>query len=129
MGAASIEENAEGPLLTKASMIWFIGHYLRSEEDKLNPLASPLLASDLWNLPAAFVLTAECDPLRDEGEEYGRKLQAAGVPVEIKRYDGMPHGFFSFCAVLTSGRQAFADCTAALRKAFGIEGTVAQAGG
>jgi len=128
MSAPSIEENAEGPLLTKASMIWFIDHYLSGEEDKLNPLASPLLASDLSNLPPAFVLTAECDPLRDEGEDYGRKMQASGVPVEIKRYAGMPHGFFSFGAVLTCGRQAFADSTATLRKAFGIEGTVAQAG-
>ena len=128
MTAPSIEANADGPLLTKASMIWFIGHYLRDEKDKLNPLASPLLASDAGNLPPAFILTAECDPLCDEGEEYGRKLAQAGVPVEIKRYAGMPHGFFSFGAALATGRQAFADVTSHLRRAFGLEGSVAQSG-
>lgn len=121
MGAPSIEENAEGPLLTKASMIWFIGHYLRGEDDKVNPLASPLLTPDLGNLPAAFVLTAECDPLRDEGEDYGKKLEAAGVSVETKRYAAMPHGFFSFAGALSGGREAFADVTTRLRKAFGVE--------
>jgi acetyl esterase len=129
MTAPSIDENADGPLLTKASMVWFLGHYLRSERDKLDPLASPLLASDLSGLPPAFVLTAECDPLRDEGEEYGRKLEAAGVPVEIKRYAGMPHGFFSFGGALAAGRQAFADTTAALRRAFGVEELSAHSAG
>ena len=128
MMAPSIEENADGPLLTKASMVWFLGHYLRGEHDKLDVLASPLLASNFSNLPAAFVLTAECDPLRDEGEDYGRRLQAEGVPVEIKRYAGMPHGFFSFGAALAGGRQAYADSVGALRKAFGVEGVFAQSG-
>ena len=85
MTAPSVDENAEGPLLTKASMIWYIDHYLRGEEDKEHPLASPLLVSDLGGLPAAFVLTAECDPLRDEGEAYGRRLEEAGVPVKVER--------------------------------------------
>ena len=129
MTAPSIEENAEGPLLTKASMIWFIDHYLRGKRDQVNPLASPLLASNLSNLPAAFVVTAECDPLRDEGENYGRSLEAAGVPVQIKRYAGMPHGFFSFAAALAGGREAFADTAARLREAFAVEGlAVAQSG-
>jgi acetyl esterase len=118
MTTASMEENAEGPLLTRASMAWFIEHYLRGERDKLDPLASPLLAADLSGLPAAFVLTAECDPLRDEGEEYGRRLEQAGVPVEIKRYAGMPHGFFSFGAALNAGKEAMADTTTRLANAF-----------
>jgi len=121
MTAPSIEENADGPLLTKASMIWFMGHYLRNEQDKLDPLASPLLSSNLRDLPPAFILTAECDPLRDEGEEYGRGLQQAGVHTEVIRYAGMPHGFFSFAAALQTGRQAFADTAARLRKAFDLE--------
>jgi acetyl esterase len=79
-----------------------------------------LLASDLGGLPAAFVLTAECDPLRDEGEAYGRRLEEAGVLVEVKRYAGMPHGFFSFAA-LDTAKQALADTTTHLRKAFGLE--------
>jgi acetyl esterase len=119
--APSIEENADGPLLTKASMIWFVDHYLRGEEDKEHPLASPLLVSDPGGLPAAFVLTAECDPLRDEGEAYGRRLQEAGVPADVKRYAGMPHGFFSFGAALDTGTEALADTTVRLRQAFGLE--------
>jgi len=126
MLSPSIEENAEGPLLTKASMIWFMGHYLRNEDDKLNPLASPALASNLTGLPAAFILTAECDPLRDEAEDYGRSLESARVPVEIKRYAGMPHGFFSLAAALPTGRQAFADVALQLRKAFELESVSAD---
>jgi acetyl esterase len=121
MTAPSIEENAAGPLLTKASIIWFIDHYLPGEEDKTDPMASPSLVSDLRGLPAAFVLTAECDPLRDEGEAYGRSLDQAGVPVEVKRYAGMPHGFFSFGAALDTAKQAVADTTIRLRRAFGLE--------
>jgi acetyl esterase len=121
MIAASMEENAEGPLLTRAAMAWFIEHYLRGEQDKLDPLASPLLAADLSGLPAAFILTAECDPLRDEGEQYGRRLEQAGVPVEIKRYAGMPHGFFSFGAALNAGKEAMADTTTRLASAFRSE--------
>lgn len=118
MVAPSMEENADGPLLTRASMLWFIDHYLNDEKDKIDPLASPLLAADVSGLPPAFVLTAECDPLRDEGEQYGEKLKAAGVPVDIKRYDGMPHGFFSFGAALPAAKEAMADTTARLSKAF-----------
>lgn len=121
MTAPSIEENADGPLLTKASMVWFIGHYLRNEQDKLDPLASPLLSSNLRDLPPAFILTAECDPLRDEGEAYARSLEAARVPVTVKRYAGMPHGFFSFAAALTTGKQAQADVAQQLREAFELQ--------
>ena len=119
MIAASMEENAEGPLLTRASMAWFIEHYLRGEKDKLDPLASPLLAADLRDLPPAIIVIAEYDPLRDEGEDYGNKLKQAGVPVEVKRYAGMPHGFFSFGAALNiPAKEAMADTTARLSKAF-----------
>jgi acetyl esterase len=121
MTAPSIEENAAGPLLTKASIIWFMDHYLRGEEDKTHPMASPALVSDLSNLPPAFILTAECDPLRDEGEAYGRSLESAGVPAEVKRYAGMPHGFFSFGAALETAKQAVADAANRLRGAFGPE--------
>jgi acetyl esterase len=117
----SMEENADGPLLTRASMVWFIDHYLKGEKDKLDPLASPLLATDLSGLPPAFILTAECDPLRDEGEDYGRRLEAAGVPVEVKRYAGMPHGFFSFGAALNASKEAMADTTSRLSKAFQLD--------
>lgn len=118
MGMPSIDENADGPLLTKTAMTWFVNHYLNSEADRLNPLASPLLASDLSRLPPAFIITAECDPLRDEGEEYGRRLERAGVTAGIQRYQGMPHGFFSFAAALDGGRRALEDATSRLQSAF-----------
>ena len=120
MSMPSIDENADGPLLTKAAMHWFVNHYLNGEWDRTDPLASPLLASNLRGLPPAFIITAECDPLRDEGEAYGQRLQEAGVRAEVQRYDGMPHGFFSFGAALDGGRRAFADATTRLRSALGV---------
>ena len=121
MNLPSIDENADGPLLTKAAMLWFVNHYLNGEGDRTDPLASPLLAPNLQGLPPAMIITAECDPLRDEGEAYGLRLDEAGVPVDVQRYDGMPHGFFSFGAALDGGRRAFADATSRLRSAFGLE--------
>src|SRR5438093_2846493 len=74
---ASYRENADGYLLTRDSMVWFWNHYLRTAADGDNPLASPLRAKDLRGLPPAMVLTAEFDPLRDEGEAYAMRLQEA----------------------------------------------------
>jgi acetyl esterase len=116
MGTPSIEENGEGYGLTKQDMIWFTNHYLNSEEDKLHPLASPFLTSNLTGLPPALVITAEYDPLRDEGERYGQRLQEAGVPVTITRYDGMTHGFVGM--PYDKGRQAVAESAAALQAVF-----------
>jgi acetyl esterase len=65
-----------------------------------------------------MVITAEFDPLRDEGEAYGARLREAGVPVIIKRYEGMIHGFFSLGHMMTQGKQAVADAAAGLRAAF-----------
>lgn len=118
MNTPSIRENGEGYGLTSDDMDWFTGHYLTSEEDKQNPLASPLLASDLSGLPPALVITAEYDPLRDEGEQYGQKLKDAGVPVTISRYDGMIHGFISMAPIMERGKQGLAECAQALRVAF-----------
>jgi acetyl esterase/lipase len=114
---ASYRENAEGYLLTRDAMVWFWNHYLRSPADGSNPMASPLRADNLRGLPPAMVITAEFDPLRDEGEAYAARLQEAGVPVTLKRYDGMIHGFLSLGTVLEQGKQAIADAAAALRTA------------
>lgn len=114
----SIRENSEGYFLTHDDMIWFREHYLTSQDDRANPLASPLLADDLSGLPPALVITAEYDPLRDEGEQYGQKLRAAGVPVTISRYDGMIHGFLSFASAIEGGRRGIDEASAALRAAF-----------
>ena len=106
-------------VLSTDSMKYFWQHYLEREEDGKNPYASPLQSKDLSNLPPALVITAELDPLRDEGEEYGKALQAAGIPTQISRYDGVFHGFFSMAAMIDKAKAANDEAAAALRKAFG----------
>ncbi len=116
-GTLSLKENGEGYLLTKEDIDWFRGHYLKNEEDQLNPLASPLLASNFSGLPPAFIQTAEFDPFRDEGEAYGQKLKEAGVPVTVKRYKGAIHGF----VVPKMVELVAQDGARALRSAFGYK--------
>ncbi|HVU68610.1 MAG TPA: alpha/beta hydrolase fold domain-containing protein [Ktedonobacteraceae bacterium] len=118
---ASKKENAQGYFLTLEDMHWFEGHYLNSEADRLNPLASPMLASDLSHLPPALVLTAEYDPLRDEGELYGQRLQAAGVPVTMRRYNGLIHGFFGQAAIVDEARRAVTETGQTLREVFAAQ--------
>ena len=117
-GTASIRENGEGYFLTYDSMVWFWNHYATSEEDSYNPLMAPLRAKDFHNLPPALVITAEYDPLRDEGEMYAAKLQEAGVTVTSTRYNGMIHGFFSMASLMDQSKVAIAEAAAALRAAF-----------
>lgn len=74
--------------------------YLRSRIDALNPLASPLLAESFADLPSALIVTSECDPLRDEGELYARRLIEAGVVVEMRRYEGQIHGFWAYAGII-----------------------------
>ena len=115
----SYTENADGYLLTKDAMEWFWNHYLRSEDDGNSAQASPLRAATLQDLPPALVITAEFDPLRDEGEAYAARLQEAGVAATLTRYDGMIHGFFSLGAVLDQGKRAVQEAATQLRAAFG----------
>ncbi|MBM3139584.1 MAG: alpha/beta hydrolase [Chloroflexi bacterium] len=91
-------------LLTKESMRWFWDHYVPDPARRAEPDASPLRAADLSGLPPAVVLTAEHDVLRDEGEAYSARLQAAGVPVELQRYEGQIHGFFALLMLPGSER-------------------------
>lgn len=114
----SYSSNANGYLLTIGSMKWFWNHYLNSEADGKNPLASPLQQPDLSGQPPALVVTAEFDPLCSEGEAYAERLRAAGVPVEAKRYDGMIHGFFGMFAAMDGGAEAVAQAANGLKKAF-----------
>ncbi|MGH9095026.1 MAG: alpha/beta hydrolase, partial [Acidimicrobiales bacterium] len=114
----SVRENAEGYFLTQSAMEWFHGHYLPAEgADPQDPLASPIYAGDLAGLPPALVITAEFDPLRDEGEAYAERLRQAGVVVTTSRYDGMIHGFFSMTAITDRAKEAEAEAAAALRRA------------
>jgi acetyl esterase len=114
----SIKENGEGYLLTASSMHWFVDHYLQAEANPRDAAASPIYAEDLTGLPSALVITAEFDPLRDEGEAYAKRLQEAGVPVTLSRYDGMIHGFFGMTGVIDAGRDGVAAAAAALKGAF-----------
>lgn len=91
---ASRDTYADGPLLTRAELDWFWGHYLRSEADEHDPAAAPLLAADLSGLPSTTLVVAELDPLRDEGLAYAERLRDAGVPTEVTVYQGAAHGFW-----------------------------------
>ena len=112
----SYKDNAEGYHLTKATMAWFWRQYLAREDDGRQPFASPLRAGDLRGLPPAVVLTAEYDPLRDEAEEYARRLEAAGVPVTLLRFPGMIHGFLRRPRVFDAARPALRRVGQALRE-------------
>jgi acetyl esterase len=105
-GTPSMTENADGYGLTRAGMIWFWNHYLAVPSDGASPHASPLRSRDLGGLPPAMVITAEYDPLRDEGEYYADRLRQAGVPTEMKRWDGMNHGFFFWPGVVDKATAA-----------------------
>ena len=115
----SYETNGEGYFLSRDMMKWFWHQYLESETDGRNPFASPLLAEEMAGLPSATVLTAEFDPLRDEGRAYAERLQKAGVTTQYNDYPGVFHGFFGMTAQIPRARQAVDDACAALRDAFG----------
>jgi acetyl esterase len=115
----SYEEFAEQLPLTRTTMDWFVDLYLRSrEKDAKDWRASPLHAKSLAGLPPAFIITAAMDPLRDEGEAFARALLKAGVPVEVKRFDGQIHGFLTMGRIIKDAQTAVADIATELRKAF-----------
>ena len=110
----------EGYFLKTDEVQWYWRRYLADEADGANPYASPLRASDHSRLPPALIVTAENDPLRDEGEAYGAALQAAGVDATVSRYDGMFHSFFSFLNDLEPAQEAKREIGAALRQALAV---------
>jgi acetyl esterase len=121
LGTGSYRENADGYLLTRATMAWFWDHYVPDPTRRTDPLVAPLHADDLAGLPPALVITAELDPLRDEGEAYGAALEAAGVPTTVTRYDGVVHGFFGMHGMIDEADTAQREAAAALRVAFGVD--------
>lgn len=114
-GAPSLTQNAEGYGLTLAGMTWFWNHYLADPSQAANPHACPMRAADLGGLPPALVVTAEYDPLRDEGEFYAEKLRAAGVTVTAKRWPGMNHGFFTVPGLVDTAGVAIDEACAWVR--------------
>lgn len=113
----SYSEFAEGNLLTRNDMKWFWDHYCPDESRRSHPDASPMHAKDLAVSPAALIVTAGRDPLRDEGEAYGRKLQEAGVPTEVVRGEGLVHGFLAMIHYAPSAGRAFEKMVAAIARA------------
>jgi acetyl esterase len=116
----SYTENAEGYFLDRDEMQWFFDCYTDGgRHDPADPAISPRRATNLAGVAPALVLTAEYDPLRDEGEAYAAQLRAAGVDVETKRYDGLIHGFFGCPGAFDASRDAMTLVGTALKRAFG----------
>ena len=117
---ASRRDNSEGYFLTEKLMAWFFDKYAPKGVDQSDMRISPLLAKDFSGLPAAFVLTAGYDPLRDEGRAYADKLLAAGIKTTYTNFPGTIHGFFSMTRFLPQGLKANDEAAYAMRAHFGI---------
>lgn len=119
----SFRDNGEGYLLEAKQMAWFEDCYLRhGGVERGDWRLSPLRAPSLAGVAPAYVVTAEYDPLRDEGEQYAEALRAAGVATTYRRYDGMIHAFFGLTGAFDDARPALDDAVRALREAFGTVG-------
>ena len=110
---ASYRENGADYFTTETHMRWYCEQYGGDADD---PYVSPLRAPDLSGLPPARVITAEFDPLRDEGEAYAKRLNEAGVDASVRRFDGMFHGFFTFSLIFPPGQAANEQELPALRE-------------
>ncbi len=113
----SRETFAEGFFLTTELMRWYMARYLDHERHATDPRFAPFLAPDLSGLPPALVLTAECDPLRDEGAQYAARLREGGTPAEHRCVPGTIHGFLNFYAFVPDGRRVLREAGLALRRA------------
>jgi acetyl esterase len=107
----------EGFLVTRDDLRWFWDHYLPSPEAGRSPWASPLLAGDFAGLPPALIVTAEFDPLRDEGESYAAALRAANVPVQLIQLEGMIHACFQMAGVIDRSKRLLETAAVALGEA------------
>lgn len=118
---ASMNQFTDTQPLYQAMMPWFYGHYLEKEEQKTDPFVSPLLAEDLTGLPQAIVITAEFDPLRDEGESYAKRLSDAGSLFDMTRYPGMVHEFFGLAGVVDQASKAVENTANYLKDIFNFK--------
>lgn len=114
----SYQENARGYLLEFEDLEYFYDHYIQRDADVRNPYAFPLQMRDLSDVASATVITAEFDPLRDEGVAYAERLADAGVAVDSKTYEGMIHGFVGKSDQLDGGLEGLNHGVSRLQKAF-----------
>jgi acetyl esterase len=115
--SASYDEFAEGYGFSSEKSRWYFDQYLPPRVDRRAPRVSPLFALGLPELPATLIATAECDPLRDDGERYAEALQRTGASVELRRYRGMIHGFFQMTGALEGSRRLHRELGDWMRKA------------
>jgi len=108
----SVERYADGSYLTKAQLERFVQDYARTPDDIHHPYFSPLLATNLNQLPPALIITGQYDPLHDEGQAYAQRLRETGNRVQATDYVGMIHGFLSFPGFCRGAKPAFAEITA-----------------
>ena len=111
------EYDGDEYIVNRRDMAWFWDRYVPDPATRVNPYASPLRAPGLADLPPTYVVTAEHDPLRDEGFAYADRLRAARVPVEHRHYGSQIHGFFSFTGVLDDADKAVSEAGSAIRAA------------
>lgn len=111
----SLRENAEGYGVETAGLKGFNSFYFESGADAANPLVSPIKRVDLSGLPPALIVTAEYDPMRDEGELYGQRLKEAGVEVRVSRYAGANHGFAQNFSWIPEYNKVFGETAAFIR--------------
>jgi len=119
--SVSMRDNATGYYLEADHMRAFFAHYARTEADIDDWRMSPLRAPDLSGLAPAIVVTAEYDPLRDQGEAYAARLARAGTPAEVVRIEGGFHGCFSMFAFVEPAREPWDRAVAALRRALEVD--------
>jgi acetyl esterase len=115
--SASYDEFAEGYGFSSEKSRWYFDQYLPQGVDRRAPRVSPLFECSLSNLPATLIVTAECDPLRDDGERHAEALRQAGVTVELRRYRGTIHGFFQMTGALERSRRLHRELGAWMREA------------
>ncbi len=118
LGQPSIERLSEGYFLTKSLLHWFADHYLTDETNRRDETVSPLFAADLSGVAPATVVTAEYDPLVDEGNLYAQRLRDAGVEVDLNGYPGMIHAFFNFLGITPIAEKAIDFAVARVQSSF-----------
>ena len=115
----SYRENANAKPLNRDMMAWFMRHVVRSDADKQDPRLDVVGRADVKGLPPTTIITAQIDPLRSEGQALAEKLRRAGVPVELRDYEGVTHEFFGMGAAVADAKEAQAFVAQRLAQAFG----------